>query len=171
MRHRARAGRRRGTYERARPAGLAPASFRLTTGCSAVELWPQCGAPAARRDSGCAEQWESRSPLLIAPCHAGRRRSTVLRVLRVSSRTIGCQTADPSTSARSAPIVSRCACIRAPPLVKRERPTWLMAQVGRVEPLRSGGGGRCAMARPLGTRTLHHFFLRRAIRNRTRPSC
>ena len=25
--------------------------------------------------------------------------------------------------------------------VKRERPTWLMAQVGRVEPLRSDGGG------------------------------
>ena len=25
-----------------------------------------------------AEQWESRDPLPIAPCHAGRRRSTVL---------------------------------------------------------------------------------------------
>ena len=34
-----------------------------------------------------------------------------------------------------------CSCIRAPPLMKRARPTWLMAQVGRVEPLRSDGGG------------------------------
>ena len=33
-----------------------------------------------------------------------------------------------------------CSCIRAP-MVKRARPTWLMAQVGRVEPLRSDGGG------------------------------
>src|SRR5436189_6318223 len=36
------------------------------------------GASPARRSSGCAEQWESRDPLPIAPCHAGRRRSTVL---------------------------------------------------------------------------------------------
>jgi len=138
---------------------------------SDVRPWFQCGAPAARRDSGCAEQWESRSPLLIAPCHAGRRRSTVVHVLRVSSQTIGCQSAVPSASPRSAPTLSWCSCIRAPPMVKRERPTWLMAQVGRVEPLRSGGGGRCAMARLLGTRTLHLCLLRRAIRNRTRPSC
>ena len=58
---------------------ILPADNRLLR----IELWPQCGASAARRDSGCAEQWESRSPLLIAPCHAGRRRSTVVHVLRV----------------------------------------------------------------------------------------
>src|SRR5215208_1581159 len=34
---------------------------------------PMGGAPTARRDSGCAEQWESRDPLPLAPCHAGRR--------------------------------------------------------------------------------------------------
>ena len=86
---------------RTRPAGLAPASFRPTTGCSAVELWPQGGAPAARRDSGCAEQWESRDPLPIAPCHAGRRRSTCCNYVR-SSQTIGCQTALPFASTRPA---------------------------------------------------------------------
>jgi hypothetical protein len=133
----------------------------------------ECGAPTARRDSGCAEQWESRSPLLLASCHAGRRRSTVLRVLhvlRVSSQTIGCQSAVPAASPRSAPTLSCCACMRAPPMVKRERPTRLMAQVGRVEPLRSDGGEVCATARPHGTRTLHHFFLHRAVDTRTRPS-
>ena len=90
-------------------------------------------------------------------------------VLRVSSRTIGCQSAVPTTSRRSAPTLSCCACIRAP--MKRARPTWHVAQVGRVEPLRSDDGGECAMARPLGTRTLHHFFLRRAVDTRTRSFC
>lgn len=100
-----------------------------------------CGAPAARRDSGCAGQWESRDPLPIAPCHAGRRRSTVLQLLRVSSQTIGCQTAARSSPAHVAAAVSCWSCIVLRRWVKRERPTWLMAQVGRVEPLRSGGEG------------------------------
>ena len=56
-------------------------------------------------------------------------------------QTIGCQSAVLSASSRLAPTLSCCSCMRAPPMVKRERPTWLMAQVGRVEPLRSDGGG------------------------------
>ena len=61
----------------------------------------------------------------------------VLRVLRVSSQTIGCQSASSSSSTRSARTVSCRSCIVLRRWVKRERPTWLMAQAGRVEPLRS----------------------------------
>lgn len=61
----------------------------------------------------------------------------VLQVLRVSSQTIGCQSASSSSSTRSARTVSCRSCIVLRRWVKRERPTWLMAQAGRVEPLRS----------------------------------
>jgi hypothetical protein len=74
-----------------------------------------CGASAARRGSGCAEQRESRDPLPLAPCHAGRRRSTVLQLVhvpRVSSQTIGCQTAVRSSPTRHAQTsrIGRASC-------------------------------------------------------------
>jgi hypothetical protein len=134
----------------------------------------ECGAPAARRDSGCAEQWESRSPLLIAPCHAGRRCSTVLHVvllLRVSSQTIGLSISGSS----------RVAALGANALVLRVHSCSAAGET-RTPHLAPGAGGacrtapirwwgRCAMAPRLGTRTLHHFFLRRAVDTRTRSSC
>jgi hypothetical protein len=58
--------------DRARPAGFEPATFRLTTGCSEPLSYSLvCGAPAARRSSGCAEQWESRES--SAHCTMPRR--------------------------------------------------------------------------------------------------
>ena len=154
---------------RTRPAGLAPAPFRPTTGCSAFELWPQCGAPAARRDSGCAEQRESRDPLPIAPCHAGRRRSTCCNYCVFLPR--------PSVVKQQVQIPRLATLARddtgvqiSTALLNVKRPTWLMAQAGRVEPLLSGWSSGSATAHPPGTRTLHHCVLHR-VGNRTRSSC
>ena len=62
-------------------------------------------------------------------------------MLRVSSQTIGCQSAVAKDETRSAD-PSLALLARDDGLaVKRERPTWHMAQAGRVEPLRSDDGG------------------------------
>jgi hypothetical protein len=76
-----------------RPAGVEPATFRSTAGCSdQLSYSPRCGAPPERRSSGCAEQRESRESSARAPCRVVRRRTVVFPILRCS-QTIGCQTA------------------------------------------------------------------------------
>jgi hypothetical protein len=126
-----------------------------------------CSAPAARRDRGCAEQWESRS-CARAPCHAGRRRTTMLVLL--------------------------CCFIPRPSVVNQRgaraahtsrRVEWSIdSSVRRRTPhLPSGAGGACgtapvsdverryATAYDLDLWTLHHCSLHRAVGNPTCSSC
>ena len=95
---------------------------------------PVSGAPSARRDSGCAEQWESRDPLPIAPCHAGRRahHGVAGTAYCVSSQTIGCQTAVTFVSARPAPI----SCLMLDPA----------GETQNAPPAVCGAGGACRTA-------------------------
>ena len=110
------------------------------------------------------EQWESRDPLLIAPCRAGRRahhRCCCTSVLRFFPDHRLSNSGDALVGAPGAAVVCR---LHRAPLVRCTTPHLpCLAQVGRVEPLRSDGRWRCATARPPGTRTLHHCVLRRAI--------
>ena len=127
----------------------------------------QCDAPSTRRSSGCAEQWESRDPLLIAPCCAGRRAHYGVDVLRPAFLPGPSVVKQRRCSGRRAPRRRRVFCSscsagethNAPPAVWRR---WGVSN--RSDPV---GRWRCATARPPVTRTLHHCVLPRAIRSRS----
>jgi len=115
-----------------------------------------------RRDgaAGAPSSGSRVSPLPIAPCHAGRRRSTVL-LYCCSSRTIGCQSALSFASTRSAS--SSSSVLHRIPMVRRETPH-LAHGAGGASSYRSVRGlARGARALPPTTWILHHFHLDRAV--------
>jgi hypothetical protein len=125
------------------PSGRQPVAPLLSYGPSVVRLRRDVTADAPSSGSRV-------NPLPIAPCHAGRRCSTVLQVLRVLPRPSvvkqrfqdpGCRSLDSLRSlgmtSSVIPSAVEGSALRPFQWVKRERPTWLLAQAGRVEPLRS----------------------------------
>lgn len=111
------------------PSGRQPVAPLLSYGPSVVR----------RRRDVTAGAPSSGSRVILCPLHHVTPADGAPRVASTacSSQTIGCQTAASFSSARLAPTVSCRSCIVLRRWVKRERPTWLMAQAGRVEPLRS----------------------------------
>jgi len=112
------------------PSGRQPVAPLLSYGPSVVR----------RRRDVTAGAPSSGSRVILCPLHHVTPADGAPRVASTacSSQTIGCQTAASVSSARLAPTVSCRSFIVLRRWVKRERPTWLMAQAGRVEPLRSG---------------------------------
>jgi hypothetical protein len=107
-----------------------------------ISVW----CAAARRSSGCAEQRESRESSARASCRAGRRRTSVFVLPRPS-------------------VVNQR-------LVKRKRPTWHLAQAGRVTapfPVMDSSS-LLRLASTVGTCTFPAHFLTRLVSQRVLPA-
>ena len=123
-----------------------------------------------RRDeaAGAPSSGSRVDPLPIAPCRAGRRRSTVV-LYCCSSRTIGCQTTLPFASTHPASR-SSCCCI-AFPMVRRETPHLARSAGGawsyRSVPSDRGTLGRSL--RPPGSCTTS-ICIERSVARHARPA-
>jgi hypothetical protein len=129
---------------------------------------PVCGAPAARRSSGCAEQWESRES--SAHCTMPRR-PTALHGVAVLLFFPDHRLSNSACIHVDALGVEPSIRLHRIPMVRRETPHLALGAGGASSYRSVPGLARVARALPPTTWILHHFHLCRAVGCPTCSSC